>query len=53
MNQTKTGRKASEDKKIQVGHYIRQSAIDKLGGKEEVRKIQMKAVEKACKGATA
>lgn len=32
------GRKAIEDKKIVVNLFIRQSELDKRGGKEEVQK---------------
>lgn len=32
------GRKAIEDKKVTVCLYVRQSELDKRGGKEEVQK---------------
>lgn len=32
------GRKAIEDKKVTVCLYVRQSLLDKKGGKEEVQK---------------
>ena len=32
------GRKPIEDKKVVVNLFIRQSELDKLGGKEEVQK---------------
>jgi hypothetical protein len=38
IKKSPAGRKAIEDKKVVVNLFIRQSELDKRGGKEEVQK---------------
>ena len=38
------GRKTIEDKKVTVNLFIRQSVVDKLGGKENIQKLSYDAI---------
>jgi len=44
------GRKSIDDKKVTVNLFIRQSVIDKLGGKERVQKLGYDAISEASQG---
>jgi len=44
------GRKSIEDKKVTVNLFIRQSVVDKLGGKELVQKLSYDAILDASQG---
>jgi hypothetical protein len=41
----KAGRKPIEDKKVPLTIYVRQSVIERVGGKDEAKQIATDAVE--------
>ena len=44
------GRKPIEDKKVTINLFVRQSIVEKLGGKESVQELSYDAITLALKG---